>query len=336
MLGFLLVLIAAVAGGALAVPLKHRKVFELENIYVPSTLTMMLAIPFTMAAFVLPEWREAVRLAGTKTVWAGAAYGFGWGIGSILFGYGVTLAGMSVGYATIMGINTAVGSILPFVVKSPGDLLTPGGTVVLMGILGCVIGVAICGRAGAMRERQASRPSGNPSGFGAALLVCAASGVLSACANLGFAFTTRVGDEAVKLGTAPVYATLGSWLPVFWGATVALLAWFGCLQVRKGTWRKNIGPGAAHDWMMGVLMGAIWFAATIPYGMGAYYLGRLGTSVGWALNIALSLVVANIFGFLTGEWRTALAASKRTLFAGLAVLLAAVVALAFGSFMVGA
>lgn len=88
--------------------------------------------------------------------------------------------------------------------------------------------------------------------------------------------------------------------------------------------------------MMGVLMGAIWFAATIPYGMGAYYLGRLGTSVGWALNIALSLVVANIFGFLTGEWRTALAASKRTLFAGLAVLLAAVVALAFGSFMVGA
>lgn len=331
-LGFSLVFIAAIAGGALAVPLKKRRQFELENIYIPSTLVMMLILPMITAALVAPNWQRAVNAAGTQTVWAGAAYGFGWGVGAILFGYGVTMAGMSVGYATIMGINTAVGSILPFLVKSPGDLFTRGGLVILSGIAGCVIGVAVCGRAGALREGQAGS-SGEHRGFGLALLVCTASGILSSCANLGFTFTSRVGEEAQKLGTSPVYSTLASWIPVFWGATVSLLFWFGGLQIKRGTWRKNVGPEAAHDWMMGVLMGAIWFVATIPYGMGAYYLGRLGTSVGWAVNIASSLVVANVFGFLTGEWAGVALRVRRTLYSGLAVLILAIVLLALGSSM---
>ena len=331
-LGFVLVLIAAVAGGALAVPLKKRQEFELENIYIPSTLVMMLICPLVMAAFVLPHWTEAVHAAGTGAVIKAAAYGLGWGVGSILFGYGVTMAGMSVGFATIMGINTAVGSLLPFLVKSPKDLLTTGGQIILVGIAGCVAGVVICGRGGFLRERE-SGVGANVGGFGRALLVCIASGVLSACANLGFAFTSRIGEEAQKLGASAVFSTLASWLPVFWGASISLLLWFAGLQIKRGTWRKNFGPHAAHDWMMGILMGVIWFVATIPYGMGAYYLGRLGTSVGWAVYMAFTLLVANIFGFMTGEWKGASTRSRKTLFAGLSVLVAAIVVLAIGNSM---
>jgi hypothetical protein len=107
------------------------------------------------------------------------------------------------------------------------------------------------------------------------------------------------------------------------------------MQIRRGTWRKNIGPHATFDWLNGALMGLIWFVATIPYGMGAYYLGRLGTSVGWAVNIAFSLVVANIFGFLTGEWTGAPARALRTLYTGLTILLVAIVLLAVGSSLTG-
>jgi len=333
-LGFALVFIAAIAGGGLAVPLKKRRKFELENIYVPCTLVMMLILPFVMAAFVTPNWLGAVHAAGARTVWAGAAYGFGWGIGAILFGYGVTLAGMSVGFAVIMGINTAVGSLLPFLVKSPADLLTSGGRVILLGIAGCVAGVVVCGRGGFLRERHAS-VSAEQRGFGRALLVCVASGLLSACANLGFAFTSRVGEEAQKLGASPVFSTLASWLPVFWGAAASLLLWFVGLQIKRGTWRNNVGPDAVHDWLNGMLMGAIWFVATIPYGMGAYYLGRLGTSVGWAVYMAFTLLVANIFGFLTHEWTGASVRALRTLYAGLSILIAAIVVLAVGNSMTG-
>ena len=329
-LGLALVFVAAIAGGGLAVPLKKRRQFELENIYIPSTLVMMVVLPLIVAALALPHWSEALRLAGTRTVYTGAAYGFGWGVGAVLFGYGVTMAGMSLGYATIMGINTAVGSLLPFLVKSPADLLTRSGMVVLAGIAGCVLGVVICGRGGYLRDR-AKEPSGRQRKFGLALTVCAASGVLSSCANLGFAFTSRVGEAAEGLGASPVFATLASWLPVFWGAAASLLLWFGGMQLKRGTWRRNTGPHAGHDWIMGILMGAIWFLATIPYGMGAHYLGRLGTSIGWAVNIAASLLVANLFGFMTGEWTNAPAAARRTLYSGLAVLVFAIVVLTVGS-----
>ncbi len=333
--GFALVFVAAVAGGALAVPLKKRVVFELENIYIPSTFIMMLFLPLLMAVFVLPHWTQAIRAAGVETVLAGAAYGFGWGIGAILFGYGVTFAGMSVGFAIIMGVNTAIGSILPFVVKARGQLLTPGGVVILAGIAGCMIGVAVCGKAGALRERKETLAV-QPRGFGVAVLICVASGVLSSCANLGFAFTSKVGSEAILWGASPVFSTLASWLPVFWGAAVSLFIWFAGLQLKKGTWRKNIGSGAAHDWAMGLLMGVIWFVATIPYGMGAYYLGRLGTSAGWALNIAFSLLVANVFGFATHEWAGAPRQSLRTLYSGLGILIVAIALLAAGTALTGA
>ena len=333
-LGFALVFIAAIAGGALAVPLKKRRKFELENIYVPSTLVMMLILPFLMAVFVAPGWQQAIRVAGTRTVWVGSAYGFGWGVGAILFGYGVTLAGMSVGYATIMGINTAVGSIVPILVKSPADFFTAGGMVILLGTTGCVTGVALCGRAGFLRERQVGG-AGNRRGFRAALQVCTASGVLSSCANLGFVFSSRVGEEAQKLGANPVFSTLASWMPVLWGAAASLLLWFGGLQIKRGTWRKNFGPEAGFDWWNGALMGALWFVATIPYGMGAYCLGRLGTSVGWAVSIASSLIVANVFGLLMREWIDAPARAIRTLCSGLAILIAAIVMLGIGSLMTG-
>lgn len=333
--GFALVFVAAIAGGALAVPLKRRRKFELENIYIPSTLVMMLILPLAMAALVAPNWPLAVQAAGARTIWAGIAYGFGWGVGAILFGYGVTMAGMSIGYATIMGINTAIGSILPFLVKSPAELLRPGGLVIMLGIAGCVVGVAVCGRAGFLREKHADAGTGLRRGFRGALLVCVASGLLSACANLGFAFTSRVGEEAQRFGASPVFSTLASWMPVFWGAAAALLLWFGGLQIKRGTWRNNTGPDAVYDWSNGALMGVIWFVGTIPYGMGAYYLGRLGTSVGWAVNIAFSLVIANVFGFLTHEWTGAPATSRRVLYAGLSILIAAIVVLAVGSSMTG-
>lgn len=333
-LGFGLVLVAAIAGGGLAVPLKKRRNFELENIYIPSTVVMMLILPLVMAAFVIPNWTEAVQAAGIAIVLKGAAYGFGWGVGSIMFGYGVTMAGMSVGFATIMGVNTAVGSVLPFLIKSPADLLTSGGRAILIGIAGCIVGVVVCGRGGFLRERKADG-SAQQRGFGRALLICMASGLLSACANLGFAFTSRVGEEAQQFGANPVFATLASWLPVFWGAAFALTLWFGGLQIKRGTWRKNFGPDAVYDWFNGLLMGVIWFVATIPYGMGAHYLGRLGTSVGWALYMAFTLLVANIFGFISHEWTGAPARALRTLYAGLSILIAAIVVLALGNSMTG-
>jgi L-rhamnose-H+ transport protein len=233
-----------------------------------------------------------------------------------------------------MGINTAVGSLLPLLAQSDNSLANPSGRVILGGIFGCILGVFFAGWAGQLRERTSEKRAGEShKNASLGLLMCVISGVLSACANLGFAFTAQVGAAAQRLGASPVISGLGSWMLVYWGGFLATLLWFGGLQLRRGTWRKNFGPGAVHDFGLAVWMGVLWFLAMIPYGMGAYYLGRLGTSVGWAISIAASLIVANSLGFFTGEWKSASPRSRNVLFVALAVLIAAMVLLAKGNAM---
>lgn len=347
-IGFALIVFAAVCGGAFAVPIKLRKRFELENLYVIAAGITMIIIPLVLAPLYLPHWQTAIAEAGSSVIWRGLLFGFAWGLGAITFGYSISMVGLSLGYAVIMGINTAVGSILPFLAQSHQDTFQPSGFVVFAGIAGCIVGVAICGWAGQLRERaqiavpgssgtnttkSTSKVETAPRRFGLGLLMCVISGVLSACANLGFAFTSQVGDAAQHLGASPVISGLGSWMLVYWGGFAATLLWFGGLQLRKGTWRNNFGKGAFHDLGLAAWMGTLWFLAMIPYGMGAYYLGRLGTSVGWAINIAASLIIANALGFFTGEWKSASFSSRRTLFAGLAVLILAMILLAKGNSM---
>ena len=335
--GFALIIFAAVCGGAFAVPIKLRKRFELENLYVIAAGITMIIIPLILAPIYLPHWQDAIAQAGSAVIWRGLLFGFAWGLGAITFGYSISMVGLSIGYAVIMGINTAVGSLLPLLAQSPQSLLQPSGLVVLCGIFGCIAGVVICGLAGRLREKKGggklSADGVKPQNMLVGLSMCVISGLLSACANLGFAFTSQVGATAQRLGASPVISGLGSWMLVYWGGFAATLLWFGGLQLRRGTWRKNFGEGSLHDLGLAAWMGILWFLAMIPYGMGAYYLGKLGTSVGWAISIAASLIVANALGFITGEWRTASSRSRSVLFAGLAVLIVAMVLLAKGNSM---
>lgn len=342
--GFALILFAAVCGGIFALPIKLRRRYELENLYVMAAFVTMIGLPLLLAPFLLPHWPQAIAAAGSRVVWRGLAYGFAWGLGATSFGYGVSMVGLSLGYAVIMGINTAVGSILPFLAQSHGSLSGTSGTFVLIGISGCILGVVVCSTAGQIRDSSAAKRAGSAESadaatassvgtskwrrFGLGILLCVVSGVMSACANLGFSFTSEVGEAAVRLGASPAVAGLGSWMLVYWGGFTATFLWFGGQQLRKGTWRCNFGEGSLHDFRLAVLMGVLWFLAMIPYGIGAYYLGRLGTSAGWGISIAASLIVANVLGFFTGEWKAAPAAARTWLVAGLAVLIASMVCLA--------
>jgi L-rhamnose-H+ transport protein len=346
-IGFALILFAALCGGVFAVPIKMKRTYELENLYVMAAFITMIAIPLLLAPLVLPHWKLAIAQAGAQVIWRGLLFGFAWGLGATAFGYGISMVGLSLGYAVIMGINTAVGSILPLIVQSHESWFSASGICVLMGVAGCIAGVAVCSVAGRMRDRrpQERTSAGENKGFSGSaanaplpwhkfalgFTLCIVSGVMSACANLGFAFTSEVGAAAVRLGASPVVSGLASWMLVYWGGFAATFLWFGGQQLRRGTWRRYFGPGSLHDFRLAIGMGVLWFLAMIPYGMGAYYLGRLGTSAGWGISIAASLIVANLLGFFTGEWKGAPTSARNLLLAGLAVLIVSMACLAEGN-----
>ncbi len=90
-----------------------------------------------------------------------------WGIGGLSYGLGVRYLGMSLGNSVVLGFCAAFGSIVPAIYYninptegkiSFSDMLgSQGGQLVLLGVLVCLAGIAISGKAGMMKERELSK-----------------------------------------------------------------------------------------------------------------------------------------------------------------------------------
>jgi hypothetical protein len=82
---------------------------------------------------------------------------------------------------------------------------------------------------------------------------------------------------------------------VYWGGYLAVLIFCGGKMLRTGSWRNYAGTGAGRDAALSFAMGAFHFTSQIAYGAGAYDVGRLGTTVGFAVMISASIILANLF-----------------------------------------
>jgi L-rhamnose-H+ transport protein len=74
-------------------------------------------------------------------------------------------------------------------------------------------------------------------------------------------------------------------------------------------------------------MAFFWFASTIMYGVASSKLGELGPVLGWPFFMSLIVIMASVFGFLTGEWKDAGKTPLRVQMAGVAILIVAVIVL---------
>ena len=344
-LGLVLIFFSALCNAGVGVPLRIRRRYDWENMWIVGHGFAMIILPLSAAHFLVPDWPAAVRAVGGTTIAIIMGYGFMWGIGCVTFAIGIDTIGLSLGYAIIMGIITAIGALIPMARHWSG-IPTNASIVILLGIAVCIAGVAVCGKAGMIREKavDTSAPSASKTSslvkksaagvFAIGLAWCILSGVTSAGNNLGFDFADRVATEAVKLGTSPVYASVARFIAVYWGGYLAVLIFCGGRMIKTGSWRNYAGPGAGRDAALSFGMGVFHFTSQVAYGAGAYYVGRLGTTVGFAVMISASIIIANLFGFVTGEWKTAARNSIRVLYLGLAVLIIAVLILAYGNGLV--
>ena len=90
-------------------------------------------------------------------------------------------------------------------------------------------------------------------------------------------------------------------------------------------------PLPARDLLPMAAMGGLHFLGQVPYGVGAWLLGPLGTSIGWGATIGSQLLAANGLGLALGEWRGAPRGCRWLIAVGITVTLAAVAMLARAS-----
>jgi L-rhamnose-H+ transport protein len=347
--GFGFILIAAVAGGAFGLQYRVMRRYTVENTSLISLFFATIVVPFIAVQFLLPGWTEAIRHVGWQQNLLVFAFGFGWGLGAITYAYGFNILGMALAAAIIKGITIAIGSGWPLYRRwDLVDAATKSVTISGLGVL--LIGTTLAGIAGVLRERELStkpqddspRPEEQlatvpkPTGvlFLVGLLMVLLSGVLSACANLGYDYAKPI-EEAMG-GELYWKATLIRWMPMYWGGITALIIFMGGGMLKNGAWRNYFAPGTMRDFLIASSMGVVHFLAQIPYGIGAYYLDRagraeLGTTVGWGVNIGMALIVAASIGFATGEWTGISRRAVNMIVAGIVVLLVAIGILAYAN-----
>lgn len=166
------------------------------------------------------------------------------------------------------------------------------------------------------------------------IFICLAGGLLASGCNLAFHVGTNVGGipeiSEQEFGNLPYVAGLAVWMLVFIGAGISTCGYCAFLLKKNKTWGK-FANHTARNLVLASLMAVSHFLCLFCYGISAWKLGDLGTSVGFAIFEALSIVVATGLGVMTGEWKEAGKSSMNWMVAGLGILILGIVIIAFGN-----
>lgn len=332
-LGMTIILIGGVLNGSFAVPMKYCRQWRWENVWLVFAFTSLLAFPVLMAVGFVPHLAGVYAAASRRALLYPLLFGFLWGIAQTTFGLGIRAVGMALAFAVVSGLACLSGSLVPLLVLSPEDLFRPRGVLLLISIPILLAGLALYGRAGRRREREQRAPGVGgeaAQSFMSGLAICIFTGVFGSNFNLGFAFSGDLPQQALVRGASPLTATYAVWALVLGAAFIPNLLYCLYQLLRNHTWPQFRVAGSAREALLSIAMGVLWLSGVLVYGIGATLVGRYGTSVGYALFVAASILSANLMGIVTGEWRATSPATRRLLAIGLAIILVSVVVLNLG------
>jgi len=339
-IGFAILLFGAMCGGSFGLPSKFApKGLPWENLWGPFFLFATLLLPLVAGPALIPGLFGIYTNVGWQGLLLPFVFGILWGLGSMTLGLSFAFIGLSLAYAINYGGQIIVGFTVPTLIHAPEKFMTTPGLVILAGVLVCLVGVVLCGRAGILKAaNETGHASGQPKKSGLpGLLLALASGVLCACYAIAFSFANGINEAA----SAAPYAVM-DWrnsLPatflILFGGFFSSCVYCAMKLTKNKTWGKFLSPGAGVAVVIALVMAILHDAAVGLFGLGASKLGNLGVSVGYTVFMAFAIIVGNLNGFLTGEWRNAGKPAIRWICAGIAVLVVAVCILGYGKWLDG-
>jgi len=328
-IGLTAVVVAGVLQGLFAVPMKYAPRWNYEHIWLTYSLVGIVVLPWIVTTVTVPHLAEVYSLTPALVLVRIAGFGLCWGIGSALAGLGMNLLGIGLGMAIILGLSASVGSLIPLLILTPQQLHTPQGHTYLAGTVIMLVGIALCARAGMLRDASRKRGESVPGrSFVAGFIVCCLSGLFSSFLNFSYAFGGEAVDRARSLGASHLWSTGVVTALAVSGGFIANLSYCGYLLRKNHTLGRFTGDGAVTGWRCGALMGFLWFGGQSLYAVGTSGMGELGVVIGWPLLMGMIIVTSNAAGILTGEWNDVSSAPRRFLAFGMLIILAALGVLA--------
>ena len=356
-LGVFFHFVGGFASGSFYIPYKKVKGWAWESYWIVGGIFSWLIVPPLAAYLTIPNFVDIIASTGGQILMLTYFFGVLWGIGGLTYGLGVRYLGVSLGSSIILGLCMVLGSILPSIYfdvfpKEGKDtfsmfLSTDWGRMVLLGLLICVVGIIICGKAGMMKEKELKAEGTDPHGmevktefkFGLGLFVGIVSGVLSACFNFGIEAGKPMADAANELWKAVNISETGNFLfqnnvtyiVVLWGGLTTNFIWCMVLNARNKTFGDYTKPTVPllNNYIFSALAGTTWFLQFFFYGMGESKMGNGASS--WILHMAFIILVANIWGIVLKEWKGVSKKTFYTVISGIFIIIASVLIVGYGN-----
>ena len=330
-LGMAAILVSGVFNGAFPLPMKMTRGWKWENTWLTFSVAAVVLLPWLLAVVFVPHLIQVYTKASRRSIEFPVLFGFLWGIAQVTFGIGIDAVGMAVAIAVVSGLGALSGALVPLLVLHPEDLFRPRGIFLLVGLPVLLVGIFLYGKAGRLRERDIAganaQPGASSQDFTKGLAICLFTGVFASTFNLGFAFSDGLPHAAITLGASPSRATYAVWAVVFTAGFLPNLIYCAYLLSRHHTWQLFTSVGWLRNLSLSLAMAGLWVTGVFGYGVGATLAGRYGTSIGFTLFMASSILSSNAIGLWSGEWRTTTPLTRRILTAGMILILLSVVVL---------
>ena len=347
LLGIIYHSIGGFASGSFYMPFNKVKKWAWESYWIVGGLFSWLIVPPLAAWLTIPGFGEFIAGASEKVLFFTFFMGLMWGIGGLSYGLGVRYLGMSLGNSVVLGFCAAFGAIIPSIyyninpmegkISFTDMMATPGGRLVLIGVLVCIVGIAISGRAGMLKEREMSvelqKKSVPEFALAKGLAIAILSGILSSFFNFGIEAGKPMALAAVEAGRNPLFQNNVTFVVILWGGLTTNLIWTAILSIKNKTYGDFFDKNSpiAKNVMFSALAGTTWFLQFFFYGMGESKLGNGASS--WILHMSTIILTANMWGIYRKEWKGVSVRTKTTIIVGISVIIASVFIVGLGNAM---
>jgi L-rhamnose-H+ transport protein len=326
----LLVLCAAIMNAAYALPMKLNKKWEWEHSWFAFSIFGVAVVPTVIALLTVPKlWSTYATVSG-GTLTAMVLFGASWGVSLVFFGLALTRLGLAITFAVCLGTSAAVGALTPLMAQHSDQIMTRQGSLIFLGVLMIIVGVALCGLAGKHREAALQQATASiREGFWWGYLLAFVSGILGSMLNLGLAYGGSIQRAAQQHGASLAMMSNAVWLPCLYAGFLPGAIYCYILMRRKCNVSQLRLPGTWYYWFAAASMGLLWYGSIILYSISTLKLGALGTSIGWPLFLASIVVASTLFGVLTGEWKRTGTRPIHTMILGVSFLVVAIAVLSY-------
>lgn len=334
--------IGGISAASCYMPFEKVKNWSWGTFWIVQAVFAWMIVPFVIGYFTVPHLFTVLSEAPSSAFWAAFVLGATYGFGGLSFGYAIRNIGYSLTYTISIGISAVLGTIVPLMLngKMVEQFTKTGGGIVLFGMVISIVGVALCGRAGFMKEKNLASKEGKLMlGFNMkkGLFLTIIAGTLSAVWGISLEFGQPISDVAAKYG-AGHFEGNAKLIVSSLGCLVTNLTWFIVATIKDGTiksliQRKEIGNKRFFgNYALSALAGSLWYTQFFFYGLGHVKMGSF-MFASWVLHMSMLIFFSYIIGVIMKEWRGVSRKTYVMLIIALLILVCSFVLMSYGSYI---